>query len=147
MTARFSELHGCLRNRNQLLITLVTLLAPLSIATASTMPFSGSTSGFFLSPNFDEKVVGFNGNIEHRDVSQLPPFYQAWVLTRSSLDRASMDCPAAVSPSPAPHSAEYRPIPIALPLKSAPSVISIVVILLILAEPCLGSPAHEPRSY
>ena len=81
MTTRFSELHGCLRNRNQLLITLVTLLAPLSIATASTMPFSGSTSGFFFSPNFDEKKVGFNGNIEHRDVSQLPPFYSGFGTT------------------------------------------------------------------
>ena len=78
MTTRFSELHGCSRNRNQLLITLVTLLAPLSIATASTMPFSGSTSGVFLSPNFDEKVVDINGNIIHQDVSQQPPFYSGF---------------------------------------------------------------------
>ena len=78
MITRISELHGCLRNRNQLLITLLTLLAPLSIATASTMPFSGSTSGVFLSPNFDEKVVDVNGNIIHQDVSQQPPFYSGF---------------------------------------------------------------------
>jgi hypothetical protein len=78
MITRISELHGCLRNRNQLLITLVTLLAPLSLATASTMPFSGSTSGVFLSPNFDETVVDVNGNIIHQDVSQQPPFYSGF---------------------------------------------------------------------
>jgi len=78
MTTRFYELHGCLRNRNQLLITLVTLLAPLSIATASTMPFSGSTSGFFFSPNFNENVVNIHGNIFHLDVSQQPPFYSGF---------------------------------------------------------------------
>jgi hypothetical protein len=74
MITRFSELHGCLRNRNQLLIILLTLLLPISVATASTIPFSGSTSGVFSSPNFDQKVVDAQGNIIHTDVSNTAVF-------------------------------------------------------------------------
>ena len=95
MITRFSKLYGCLHNRNQLPIILLSLLAPLSIATASTMPFSGATSGIFSNPNFIESFVAPDGSISHQDVSQTVVISGFGSITTSFSDRVAT-IPAAI---------------------------------------------------